>query len=48
VEVLQSSLKSGQKPVTQAVQLLHLCALPAAVDTQLTQRMDQLLAAMTA
>jgi len=43
VDVLQSSLKSGQKPVAQAAQLQALLALPAAVDDRTLMRIDQLL-----
>ena len=44
VEVLQSSLKSGQKPVTQASQLLQLCAMPALVDARTASRIEHLFA----
>lgn len=44
VEVLQSSLKSGQKPVTQDTHLLQLCALPALTDRQTGNRIAQILA----
>ncbi|HZV66506.1 MAG TPA: DUF349 domain-containing protein [Telluria sp.] len=44
VEVLQSSLKSGQKPVTQAAQLLQLCAMPALVDARTASRIEHLFA----
>lgn len=43
VEVLQSSLKSGQKPVAQAAQLQALLALPANADQRTVTRIEQLL-----
>lgn len=43
VDVLQSSLKSGQKPVTQLAQLLQLCAIPALVDARTAHRIEILL-----
>ena len=43
VDVLQSSLKSGQKPVAQAAQLQALLALPAAADDRTITRIEQLL-----
>ncbi|MES2074552.1 MAG: DUF349 domain-containing protein [Pseudomonadota bacterium] len=42
VEVLQSSLKSGQKPLTQAAQYLQLCAMPALADDRTASRIEQL------
>ncbi|GAB2865163.1 hypothetical protein GCM10027277_37590 [Pseudoduganella ginsengisoli] len=42
VEVLQSSLKSGQKPMTQAAQFLQLCAMPALADARTASRIEQL------
>lgn len=42
VEVLQSSLKSGQKPASHAAQLLALCAMPALVDARTASRIEQL------
>jgi hypothetical protein len=42
VEVLQSSLKSGQKPLTQAAQFQQLCAMPALVDPRTASRIEQL------
>lgn len=42
VEVLQSSLKSGQKPLSQAAQYLQLCAMPALADDRTTSRIEQL------
>ena len=42
VEVLQSSLKSGQKPLTQAAQYLQLCAMPALADARTASRIEQL------
>jgi len=42
VEVLQSSLKSGQKPLTQAAQFLQLCAMPALADARTASRIEQL------
>jgi hypothetical protein len=44
VEVLQSSLKSGQKPLTQAAQFQQLCAMPALVDDRTASRIEQLFA----
>lgn len=44
VEVLQSSLKSGQKPMTQAAQFQQLCAMPALVDDRTASRIAQLFA----
>ncbi len=44
VEVLQSSLKSGQKPLTQAAQFQQLCAMPALVDARTAARIEQLFA----
>ncbi|MDC8758473.1 DUF349 domain-containing protein [Janthinobacterium fluminis] len=43
VDVLQSSLKSGQKPLTQASQLLQLCAIPALADARTVSRIEVLL-----
>ena len=43
VEVLQSSLKSGQKPGTPAAQFLQLCAIPALADPRTVSRIEQLL-----
>jgi hypothetical protein len=43
VDVLQTSLKSGQKPVAQAAQLQALLALPAAADDRTVSRIEQLL-----
>lgn len=48
VEVLQSSLKSGQKPMTQQAQLLSLCSLPALADTRNVNRIEQLLKTISA
>ena len=42
VEVLQSSLKSGQKPMTQAAQFVQLCAMPALADARTATRIEQL------
>jgi hypothetical protein len=46
VEVLQSSLKSGQKPgaanATPAARLRELCALPALLDARTASRIEQL------
>lgn len=42
VEVLQSSLKSGQKPASHAAQLLALCAMPALADARTASRIEQL------
>jgi len=43
VEVLQSSLKSGQKPASHAAQFLALCAMPALLDARTASRIEQLL-----
>ena len=43
VEVLQSSLKSGQKPGTQTAGLRELLALPALADARTETRIEQLL-----
>jgi exonuclease SbcC len=43
VDVLQSSLKAGQKPVTPGTQLLQLCELPASTDPQIARRIDQVI-----
>ncbi|MBG6222857.1 MULTISPECIES: DUF349 domain-containing protein [unclassified Janthinobacterium] len=43
VEVLQSSLKSGQKPFTQAAQLMQLCAIAATTDARTASRIETLL-----
>jgi len=43
VDVLQSSMKTGQKPVAQAAQLQALLALPAAADERTVTRIEQLL-----
>jgi len=42
VEALQSSLKSGQKPLTQGAQFLQLCAMPALADARTASRIEQL------
>ena len=42
VEVLQSSLKSGQKPGSHAAQFLALCAMPALADARTVSRIEQL------
>jgi hypothetical protein len=42
VEVLQNSLKSGQKPASHAAQFLELCAMPALVDDRTASRIEQL------
>ena len=47
VESLQSSLKSGQKPATQASAFLQLCALPALADARTASRIEQLFARIT-
>ena len=44
VDVLQSSLKSGHKPLNQAAQFRQLCAMPALVDDRTASRIDKLLA----
>jgi phage gp37-like protein len=43
VEVLQSSLKSGKKPATNATELRQLCALPALADARTASRIEHLL-----
>jgi len=43
VEVLQSSLKSGQKPGAQTAELRALLALPALLDTRTETRIEHLL-----
>jgi hypothetical protein len=43
VEVLQSSLKSGQKPASQAAQLSALCSLAALADARTVSRIEVLL-----
>ncbi|HEV7814843.1 MAG TPA: DUF349 domain-containing protein [Janthinobacterium sp.] len=43
VEVLQSSLKSGQKPLTAAAQFQQLCAIPALADDRTASRIEVLL-----
>jgi hypothetical protein len=43
VEVLQSSLKSGQKPATHAAELRQLVALPALADARTASRIEHLL-----
>ena len=43
VDVLQSSLKSGQKPLTQASQLMQLCAIAALTDARTASRIEALL-----
>jgi hypothetical protein len=42
VEVLQSSLKSGQKQTSHTAQLRELCALPALADERTAHRIGQL------
>jgi hypothetical protein len=42
VEVLQSSLKSGQKPQTASAAYLQLCAMPALADARTANRIEQL------
>ena len=44
VDVLQSSLKAGQKPLSQQEQLLNIVGLPALVDQQLGIRIERLAA----
>jgi hypothetical protein len=48
VEVLQSSLKSGQKPASQTAQFLALCAMPALADARTASRIEQLFRRMGA
>lgn len=43
VDVLQSSLKLGQKPLTQASQLMQLCAIAALTDARTASRIEALL-----
>ena len=43
VDVLQASLKSGQKPGPAAAQFLPLCTLPALADARTVSRIEQLL-----
>ncbi|HJU70618.1 MAG TPA: DUF349 domain-containing protein [Paucimonas sp.] len=43
VEVLQSSLGSGQKRIAHDVQLLRLCALPAVAEQSAAARLDRLI-----
>jgi hypothetical protein len=43
VEVLQSSLKSGQKPAAHAAELRQLVALPALADARTVSRIEHLL-----
>ncbi|MFL6675999.1 MAG: DUF349 domain-containing protein [Massilia sp.] len=43
VEVLQSSLKSGQKPASHAAELRQISALPALADARTAARIEQLL-----
>ncbi len=42
VEVLQSSLKSGQRPQEPKAQLLQLCAMPALADARTATRIEHL------
>lgn len=42
VEVLQSSLKSGQKPQSASAAYLQLCTLPALADARTASRIEQL------
>jgi hypothetical protein len=42
VAVLQSSLKSGQKPASASVAYLQLCAMPALADERTVQRIEAL------
>jgi len=42
VEVLQSSLKSGQKPQSASQAYLQLCAMPALADARTASRIEQL------
>ena len=44
VETLQSQLKSGQKPASQATQFQQLCALPALADDRTMSRIELLFA----
>jgi hypothetical protein len=46
VEVLQSSLKSGHKPMSQAAQFQQLCAMPALADARTASRIEQLFASI--
>jgi hypothetical protein len=47
VEVLQSSLKTGQKPVTHDTQLLKVCALPAVTNNLDVTRIERLIEKFT-
>jgi hypothetical protein len=42
VEVLQSSLKSGQKPQSASAAYLQLCTMPALADARTSSRIEQL------
>ena len=44
VETLQSQLKSGQKPASQATQFQQLCAMPALADDRTVSRIELLFA----
>ena len=44
VEALQTSLKSGQKPLTQSAQFLQLCAMTAMADARTSSRIEHLFA----
>jgi DNA repair protein SbcC/Rad50 len=48
VDVLQLSLKSGQKALGQEERFMRLCSLPAMTDDQSRRRLDQLLTSMSA
>lgn len=47
VEVLQSSLKAGAKPVPQQAQLLALCGLAAATDAETAARFDLVMGSLS-
>lgn len=47
VEVLQSSLKAGQKPLARDAQLLRLCSLAALADAQSVSRIERLIGVVT-
>lgn len=44
VEALQTSLKSGQKPLTQSARFLQLCTMPALADARTSSRIEHLFA----
>lgn len=44
VEALQTSLKSGEKPLSQSARLFQLCAMPALADARTSSRIEHLFA----